>query len=51
MDELFNCPGFCAVMRHSERFNSGSMKLDTNQTVYDDMIGQFKVLSSYDGED
>lgn len=34
IDELFECPGFCAIVRHSERFNSGVMVLEPSAATF-----------------
>ena len=49
MDEVFRCPGFCATLRHSERFNSGVMALTPNAELFKDMIAKTSTLQSYTG--
>uniref|UniRef100_A0A914V9Y4 glycogenin glucosyltransferase n=1 Tax=Plectus sambesii TaxID=2011161 RepID=A0A914V9Y4_9BILA len=51
VDELFDCGHFCAVMRHSDMFNSGVFTLVPDQTVYEDMMNKRTELESYDGGD
>lgn len=51
IDELFRCDGFCAVLRHSERLNSGVMVLEPNRDLYRDMMGRIHSLPSYTGGD
>lgn len=48
-DELFSCPGFCATLRHSERFNSGVMVVTPSEELYKDMISKMHSLPSYTG--
>lgn len=48
-DELFSCPGFCATLRHSERFNSGVMVITPSEELYIDMISKIHSLPSYTG--
>eukprot|EP00210_Caulerpa_lentillifera_P005197 g4966.t1 len=50
-DELFLCPGFCATLRHSERFNSGVMVVTPSEELYKDMMSKIHTLSSYTGGD
>ena len=49
IDEVFSCPGFCATLRHSERFNSGVMAIAPSKTVFDAMIKSISSTSSYSG--
>jgi hypothetical protein len=49
MDEVFACPGFCATLRHSERFNSGVMALAPSAALFSDMIDKIATLKSYTG--
>jgi hypothetical protein len=49
LDELFRCPGFCAVLRHSERFNSGVMVLRPSRKLFNDMLDRITTVSSYTG--
>lgn len=49
MDEVFACPGFCATLRHSERFNSGVMALTPSRELFSDMITKITTLKSYTG--
>lgn len=46
---LFECPGFCATLRHSERMNSGVMVVTPSTELYDDMISKIDILPSYTG--
>lgn len=48
-DVLFRCPGFCAVLRHSERFNSGVMSLAPSAALFEQMMQQVDRLPSYTG--
>ena len=49
MDEVFKCPGFCATLRHSERFNSGVMAITPSTETFNDMISSIGELQSYTG--
>lgn len=49
MDEAFGCPGFCAVMRHSERLNSGVMVVTPSRATFRDMLSKIAQLPSYTG--
>ena len=49
MDSIFKCPGFCAALRHSERFNTGVMSLVPSQELYDDMMAKVASMPSYTG--
>ncbi|KAG2492512.1 hypothetical protein HYH03_009177 [Edaphochlamys debaryana] len=51
MDAIFKCPGFCAALRHSERFNSGVMTLVPSVELYDDMMSKVASMPSYTGGD
>ena len=49
MDDAFACPGFCATLRHSERFNSGVMVITPSNALFRDMISRISTLGSYTG--
>lgn len=51
IDELFHCPGFCAALRHSERFNTGVFTVRPNATVFNNMLDLIGTLPSYTGGD
>ena len=51
IDSLFLCNGFCAVLRHSERFNTGVMALEPMAFDVDDMLSRIKDMPSYTGGD
>ncbi|KXZ53851.1 hypothetical protein GPECTOR_6g769 [Gonium pectorale] len=51
MDVIFQCPGFCAALRHSERFNSGVMSLVPSLEVYEDVMSKVALMPSYTGGD
>lgn len=48
-DELFSCPGFCATLRHSERFNSGVMVITPSKRLFRTMMDSINVMHSYTG--
>jgi inositol phosphorylceramide glucuronosyltransferase 1 len=48
-DVLFQCPGFCAVLRHSERLNSGVMVVTPSKALFQDMTSKITQLPSYTG--
>lgn len=51
IDELFLCDGFCAVLRHSEKFNTGVLVLRPSQEVFMDMMESIQTTPSYTGGD
>lgn len=51
LDELFLCDGFCGVMRHSERLNTGVMVLQPSADLLDDMLKLSPDTPSYTGGD
>ena len=51
IDHLFLCDGFCAVLRHSERFNTGVMAIKTDASLVQDMLAKVHLLPSYTGGD
>ncbi|KAG2446293.1 hypothetical protein HXX76_000882 [Chlamydomonas incerta] len=51
MDSIFRCPGFCAALRHSERFNTGVMSLVPSEEAYTDMMAKVASMPSYTGGD
>eukprot|EP00873_Tetraselmis_striata_P046176 jgi/Tetstr1/466440/TSEL_010968.t1 len=51
LDHLFQCVGFCAVMRGGERFNSGVMVIEPDLQVYEDMMHRIATTPSYTGGD
>lgn len=48
-DDMFGCPGFCAAMRHSEKFNSGIMVASPSAELFEDMMSKIETLPSYTG--
>eukprot|EP00201_Polytomella_parva_P011545 CAMPEP_0175073890 /NCGR_PEP_ID=MMETSP0052_2-20121109/20886_1 /TAXON_ID=51329 ORGANISM="Polytomella parva, Strain SAG 63-3" /NCGR_SAMPLE_ID=MMETSP0052_2 /ASSEMBLY_ACC=CAM_ASM_000194 /LENGTH=325 /DNA_ID=CAMNT_0016341895 /DNA_START=35 /DNA_END=1009 /DNA_ORIENTATION=+ len=51
MDVAFKCPGFCAALRHSERFNTGMMVLEPSQELFQDIMDNIVKMPSYTGGD
>jgi inositol phosphorylceramide glucuronosyltransferase 1 len=51
MDEIFSCPGFCATLRHSERFNSGVMVITPSKALFTSIIESIATTQSYTGYD
>ncbi len=52
IDELFLCDAsLCAVLRHSERFNSGVMVLEPSEETLKDMLNHIQTTPSYTGGD
>lgn len=51
IDHVFRCGNFCAVYRHSERFNAGVLVVKPSLEVFNDMKSQLGTLNSYDGGD
>lgn len=52
IDELFLCDAaLCAVLRHSERFNSGVMVLEPSEDMLKDMLQRISTIPSYTGGD
>jgi inositol phosphorylceramide glucuronosyltransferase 1 len=49
MDEVFKCPGFCAALRHSERFNSGVMVIHPSKELFQRIMDSIATFSSYTG--
>lgn len=49
VDVLFDCPGFCATLRHSERMNSGVMVVTPSETTFKDMLSKIDSTESYTG--
>ena len=49
VDDAFECASFCAVLRHSERFNTGVMLVSPDTALFTDMMTQMHVLPSYTG--
>ena len=49
MDEAFKCPGFCAALRHSERFNSGVMVITPSEATFKGMMDSIQSTDSYTG--
>ncbi|KAK6760214.1 hypothetical protein RB195_021634 [Necator americanus] len=48
---FFKCGSFCAIFRHSDKFNSGVFVLRPNLTVYEDLLAKAPLLPTYDGGD
>ena len=49
VDDAFDCEYFCAVLKHSERFNTGVMLVSPQTALFNDMMTQVHVLPSYTG--
>lgn len=49
IDGLFACGGFCAALRHSERFNSGVMVVEPSPALLRSMLARVHRTSSYTG--
>lgn len=51
IDHLFQCGTFCAVVRHSDLFNSGVMVIRPSTKMYKALLNKTSLLKSYDGAD
>ncbi|GBG68529.1 hypothetical protein CBR_g3073 [Chara braunii] len=51
IEDMFDCQGFCANLKHSERLNSGVMVVEPSATLYADMMSKIDKLPSYTGGD
>eukprot|EP00899_Mesostigma_viride_P022103 jgi/Mesvir1/3077/Mv12057-RA.2 len=51
LDALFSCAGFCANLKHSDRFNSGVMVVTPSATLFQDMMRHMPTTASYTGGD
>ena len=51
VDHVFSCGNFCAVYRHSDRFNAGVLVMKPSLEVFNDMKSLLGTLYSYDGGD
>lgn len=52
IDHLFGCPALlCAAVRHSERFNTGTLVLQPSRTLYQQLIAAMATTPSYTGGD
>lgn len=51
IEDLFNCQGFCANLKHSERLNSGVMVVEPSTRLFEDMLSKVKSTYSYTGGD
>ncbi|EXC01426.1 hypothetical protein L484_021997 [Morus notabilis] len=51
IENMFKCGKFCAILKHSERFNAGVLVVEPSRKVFDDMISKVKTLESYTGGD
>lgn len=51
IDELFLCDGFCGVLRHSERLNTGVFVLQPDHHILEDMLLRIETTPSYTGGD
>eukprot|EP00761_Pharyngomonas_kirbyi_P012659 gb/GECH01012686.1/.p1 GENE.gb/GECH01012686.1/~~gb/GECH01012686.1/.p1 ORF type:complete len:479 (+),score=76.42 gb/GECH01012686.1/:1-1437(+) len=51
IDHLFDCGNFCAVMRHSDKFNTGVFVLKPSYDRFNHMWQKSKELTSYEGAD
>jgi len=47
-DELFNCPGYCAVFRNAF-FNTGVIVARPSTAFFNDLVAKFPTLPSYNG--
>jgi hypothetical protein len=51
IEDLFECQGFCANLKHSERLNSGVMVVEPSSRLFEDMISKVQSTYSYTGGD
>lgn len=51
IDDLFQCRGFCANLKHSERLNSGVLVVEPSNSLFKDMMSKVNSLPSYTGGD
>jgi hypothetical protein len=52
IDHLFGCPALlCAALRHSERFNTGTMVLQPSRQLYQQLAAAMATTPSYTGGD
>lgn len=51
IEDLFECQGFCANLKHSERLNSGVMVVEPSKLLFDDMVSKVQSTYSYTGGD
>lgn len=51
IEDLFDCQGFCANLKHSERLNSGVMVVEPSSRLFEDMISKVQSTYSYTGGD
>ena len=45
------CPGFCATMKHSDRFNAGVLVLTPGEDIYKQVTSSFRTVETYEGGD
>lgn len=51
IEDLFECQGFCANLKHSERLNSGVMVVEPSSRLFEDMVSKVQSTYSYTGGD
>lgn len=51
IEDLFECQGFCANVKHSERLNSGVMVVEPSSRLFEDMVSKVQSTYSYTGGD
>ncbi|KAJ7195395.1 hypothetical protein O6H91_Y511100 [Diphasiastrum complanatum] len=51
IEDLFDCQGFCANLKHSEKLNSGVMVVEPSWQLFEDMLSKVESLYSYTGGD
>ncbi|GMN22661.1 hypothetical protein TIFTF001_040315 [Ficus carica] len=51
IEKMFKCGKFCAVLKHSERFNAGVLVVEPSQAMFEDMMSKVNTLESYTGGD
>ena len=49
LEGLFSCPGFCAVTRHAEHFNTGVLVLTPSAQLYAQLLAAAPAMASYTG--
>ncbi|KAM0038336.1 putative glucuronosyltransferase [Helianthus debilis subsp. tardiflorus] len=45
IDALFKCGKFCAILKHSERLNSGVMVVEPSEELFNDMVSKVTIES------
>ena len=49
LEDLFQCPGMCGIMRHGERLNTGVLVVTPSSALFAALLAAVPTMASYTG--